>query len=116
MSKKRDVDASPLWQSNAKASRMAADDPRMSEALKKQLRAQEHHTGSSVLAGRAQSIKDFKASGSSGVPIKIMTAMLLTLTAGFAFDLYQKKKMPHQHVSLTDGIRLLMSRSAPGPR
>ena len=34
---------------------------------------------------------------SSGVPIKIMTLGLLSLTTWFAYDLWSKKKFPHQH-------------------
>jgi hypothetical protein len=32
-----------------------------------------------------------------GGPIKFMTVTLLALTGYFAYDLYQKKKYPHQH-------------------
>ena len=42
----------------------------------------------------------------SGVPIKFMTAGLLALTTAFAYDLWMKKKFPHQHgVSLFDCFR-----------
>ena len=38
---------------------------------------------------------------SSGTPIKLMTGLLFALTGFFAFDLYQKKRFPHQN-----GVRL----------
>ena len=34
---------------------------------------------------------------SGGGPIKVMTVGLLGLTTWFAYDLYMKKRFPHQH-------------------
>jgi hypothetical protein len=34
---------------------------------------------------------------SSGLPIKIMTLALMGLTGWFAYDLYCKKRFPHQN-------------------
>ena len=36
----------------------------------------------------------------SGVPIKLMTLSLLALTVGFAYDLWQKRRLPHQNGGL----------------
>ena len=41
-------------------------------------------------------MQEFK-SVSSGTPIKIMTFGLLSLTVWFAYDLYNKKRFPHQN-------------------
>ena len=45
---------------------------------------------------KMQEIQKYKNT-SSGVPIKIMTLGLFALTGWFAFDLYQKKRFPHQN-------------------
>lgn len=56
------------------------------------------------MSQRAQEIDKFKNT-SSGVPIKIMTALLLGLTTWFAYDLHRRKRLPHQNgASLLDAL------------
>ena len=60
---------------------------------------------SSPPRGRMQEIRHYQTNTSSGVPIKIMTLGLLGLTSYFAYDLWQKKRLPHQNgVSVTEHL------------
>jgi hypothetical protein len=38
-----------------------------------------------------------KPNNLSGLPIKVMTVALLSVTTYFAYDLAMKKRFPHQH-------------------
>ena len=54
---------------------------------------------------RTRAIQQYRNT-TSGVPIKIMTLGLLTLTGFFAYDLWQRKRFPHQHgVSVTEYLK-----------
>ena len=47
------------------------------------------------MSKQAEQIQQLK--NMSGTPIKIMTFGLLGLTVWFAYDLYNKKRFPHQN-------------------
>ena len=46
---------------------------------------------------RSDEVLRYRKQMSGGGPIKVMTVGLLGLTTWFAYDLYMKKRFPHQH-------------------
>ena len=85
----------------------------MSEALKAQLKAQQKHQQGKqevMVSSTAAQIAKYRNT-SSGIPIKIMTGLLFALTGVVGYDLYQKKRFPHQHgVTISGGLADLWRR------
>jgi len=73
------------WATTTTAQTLMAADPRVSKRTSEMARFQ---------------------NTSSGLPIKIMTLALMGLTGWFAYDLYCKKRFPHQNgVRLSDAFQ-----------
>lgn len=63
------------------------------------------NTAKAQVSERTKQILHYRNTA-SGVPIKIMTFGLLSLTIGFAYDLWHRKRFPHQHgVSVIEYVK-----------